>query len=112
MFETLYSQIDLGTLLLIILLVMLIASLIPNLLRSEEKEKKTQPAKIYTVIACLDCDYSETREFVPGDYVGKILENKKCPKCDSLMYIKGIYAIYQDKERAEEEKIRKSLESV
>jgi len=90
------TQIDFGTILIILLIIMLIISLLPNLLRSENREKR-QPAKIYAVISCLNCDYSETRDYVPGDYVGKILENRRCPKCDSPMYIKGIYAVYQEK---------------
>ncbi len=97
MSETLLTQVDFGTILLLLLIIMLVISLLPNLLRGEEKEKKQQPAKIYTIISCLECDYSETREFVPGDYVGKILENRKCPKCDSPMYIKAIYAVYEEK---------------
>ncbi|MGC9148635.1 MAG: hypothetical protein ACP5GI_04265 [Sulfolobales archaeon] len=97
------TQIDFGTLLLLILIIMLVISLLPNLLKGEEKEKRQQPTKIYSVLSCLECDYSETREFVPGDYVGKILENRKCPKCDSLMYVKAIYAVYEEKTK---EKVR------
>jgi predicted nucleic-acid-binding Zn-ribbon protein len=93
-------QIDVGTLLIILLIIMLIATVIPNLLSGEEKEKNVRP-KIFTEISCLNNDYSETREYVPGDYVGKILQDRKCPKCGSQLYIKGIYSVYPEERKKE-----------
>ncbi|MEZ0290510.1 MAG: hypothetical protein ABWJ42_05410 [Sulfolobales archaeon] len=94
------AQIDSGMILLILLVIMLIAMILPSLLRGEESEKKTQKPKVYTEISCVKNDYSESREFVPGDYVGKILEDRKCPKCGSPLYIKGIYAVYPETREA------------
>lgn len=96
---------------MILIIIMLIAMILPNLLRSGE-EKKTSKPKVYTELSCVKEDYSETREFVPGDYVGRIFEERKCPKCGSPMYVKGIYAVYpEDRERREEKKLRSELQS-
>ncbi len=46
----------------------------------------------YTVLACINNDYEERREFIPGDYVGKIVRDKRCPKDNSELRIKAIYA--------------------
>jgi len=36
-----------------------------------------------------------------GDYVGKILQDRKCPKCGSQLYIKGIYSVYPEERKKE-----------
>jgi predicted nucleic-acid-binding Zn-ribbon protein len=46
----------------------------------------------YTILSCVNKDHEEKRDFVPGDYVGKIVQNKTCPKCGSELYIKTIYS--------------------
>ncbi|MEM0173316.1 MAG: hypothetical protein QXV69_01960 [Sulfolobaceae archaeon] len=49
--------------------------------------------KVITVIKCLTCDYSEERQFQVGDYVMKVIEDKKCPKDGGELRIIGIYAL-------------------
>jgi len=49
--------------------------------------------KVVTVLKCSTCDYSEERPFQIGDYVMKIVDDKKCPKDNGQLRIIGIYAL-------------------
>ncbi|MGC8570667.1 MAG: hypothetical protein ACP5L1_05000 [Caldivirga sp.] len=43
----------------------------------------------YTTLRCPTCGYIKVREFRPGDYVGKV-EEEKCPNDGSNLMIVGI----------------------
>ncbi|WP_291764773.1 hypothetical protein [Caldivirga sp. UBA161] len=43
----------------------------------------------YTTLKCPTCGYVKVREFRPGDYVGKV-EEEKCPNDGSNLVIMGI----------------------
>ena len=46
--------------------------------------------KVVATIKCTKCEYTETKPFEPGDYVGKEIQ-KSCPKCGGKMKIAMIY---------------------
>ncbi|PWV37277.1 MAG: hypothetical protein DJ555_02905 [Desulfurococcaceae archaeon] len=76
----------------------LIMSMISNILQQRER-KPREKIIVYTVLSCINNDYEERREFIPGDYVGKIVKDKRCPKDNSELRIKAIYAEKQQIER-------------
>ncbi|GAY25858.1 hypothetical protein ATG_10610 [Desulfurococcaceae archaeon AG1] len=76
----------------------LIMSMISNILQQRERKPK-EKIVVYTVLSCINNDYEERREFIPGDYVGKIVKDKRCPKDNSELRIKAIYAEKQQIER-------------
>lgn len=51
------------------------------------KKKKSHP-RPYTVIRCNECGIDSQRPHIDGDYV---YAGVKCPKCDHIGYICGIY---------------------
>lgn len=77
-------------LLIPLILILLLLLLIP---RTSIRRQTTQKLTTKTVIKCVKCDYSETRDFKKGDYILKI--EGKCPKCNSPVYIEAIYAEVQ-----------------
>ena len=76
----------------------LIMSMLNNILQQRER-KPREKVIVYTVLACINNDYEEKREFIPGDYVGKVVKDKRCPKDNSELRIKAIYAEKQQIER-------------
>ncbi|NHI93230.1 MAG: hypothetical protein EAX96_12090 [Candidatus Lokiarchaeota archaeon] len=83
-----------------------IAELPLKMYKTEEypiKDKKPDKDKekfiTKTLIKCDDpsCDYEETRDFQENDVVFKKIENKKCSKCNSLLYIHEIHDISEEK---------------
>ncbi|HWQ17766.1 MAG TPA: hypothetical protein VNL13_08065 [Sulfolobales archaeon] len=76
----------------------LIMSMLSNILQQRER-KPREKVIVYTVLACINNDYEEKREFIPGDYVGKVVKDKRCPKDNSELRIKAIYAEKQQIER-------------
>ncbi len=84
-------QIDIFTITLIMLLILFAISTILNVMQQRTKPVR-EKVNTYTVISCVNNDHEERREFVPGDYVGKVIANKSCPKCESELYIKTIYS--------------------
>jgi len=46
--------------------------------------------KVKTVVKCMQCDYTQERDFQVGDFVLKLVGN--CPKDNGPLYIAGIYA--------------------
>ncbi|MEM0438640.1 MAG: hypothetical protein QXX84_06450 [Sulfolobales archaeon] len=72
--------------------------MISNILQQRER-KPREKIIVYTVLSCINNDYEERREFIPGDYVGKIVKDKRCPKDNSELRIKAIYAEKQQIER-------------
>ena len=49
-----------------------------------------QVLKVKTVVKCMQCDYTQERDFQVGDFVLKLVGN--CPKDNGPLYIAGIYA--------------------
>ncbi|BCS91826.1 hypothetical protein L3N51_00294 [Metallosphaera sp. J1] len=49
-----------------------------------------QNLKVKTLIKCMQCDYTQERDFQVGDFVLKLVGN--CPKDNGPLYIAGIYA--------------------
>ncbi|MFP3204129.1 MAG: hypothetical protein RXS23_01575 [Metallosphaera yellowstonensis] len=49
-----------------------------------------QALKVKTVVKCMQCDYTQERDFQVGDFVLKLVGN--CPKDNGPLYIAGIYA--------------------
>ena len=84
-------QIDIFTITLIMLIILFAVSTIMNLMQQRTKPVRER-INTYTLITCVNGDHEERRDFVPGDYVGKVLSNKTCPKCESSLYIKSIYS--------------------
>ena len=57
-------------------------------LSSRKREEQSKP-KVVTRIECERGDYEQVRDYVDGDYVGKVVG--KCPKCGLRLMITGIY---------------------
>ncbi|MEM2203206.1 MAG: hypothetical protein QXI22_02505 [Sulfolobales archaeon] len=76
---------------ILLFIMFLIMSMLSNVLQQRER-KPREKIVVYTVLACINNDYEERREFIPGDYVGKIVKDKRCPKDNSELRIKAIYA--------------------
>lgn len=78
------------TLIILLIMIFFILFLIP---KTNIRRQTTQKLTTKTVIKCIKCDYSETRDFKKGDYILKI--EGTCPKCNSPVYIEAIYAEVQ-----------------
>ncbi|MDT7887944.1 MAG: hypothetical protein RQ885_03085 [Desulfurococcales archaeon] len=81
----------LWTIFFILMLVFFLISMLGNMLQQRER-KQREKIVTYTIIACIKGDYEEKREFMPGDFVGKIIKDKKCPRDNEDLRIKAIYA--------------------
>lgn len=89
--EAIKLQIDPWTLFFLLMIVFLLISMLSNMFQQREKKPK-EKIVTYTIIACIMGDYEEKREFIPGDYVGKVIRDKRCPKDNGELRIKAIYA--------------------
>lgn len=89
--EAIRIQLDPMQLFFILLIVFFIISMLGNILQQRER-KPIEKIVTYTVLECINKDYEEKRDFIPGDYVGKIIRDKKCPKDNGELRIKAIYA--------------------
>ena len=56
---------------------------------SSRKQMQQPKPKLLTRIECENGDYDEVRDYMDGDYVGKVVGN--CPKCSSPLTITAIY---------------------
>lgn len=52
--------------------------------------------KVFTIVECPSCDFTNTREFQTGDYILK--EADPCPKCEESSFISSIYREAKEKE--------------
>lgn len=82
---------DAWQLLFLLLFVFLILSMVLSTLQQREARPR-EKITTYTLIACSSCDYQERRDFAPGDHVGKLVKDRKCPKDGGDLLIKAIYA--------------------
>lgn len=82
---------DAWQLLFLLLLLFLVMSMALSTLQQREARPK-EKITTYTLIACSSCDYQERREFVPGDHVGKLVRERRCPKDGGDLIIKAVYA--------------------
>ncbi|ABN69994.1 hypothetical protein Smar_0894 [Staphylothermus marinus F1] len=58
----------------------------------EARRKPKKPEyKTIEILECTKCGYKIEKEYEPGDFIGMI--KGKCPKCNSPMKIKAIYAV-------------------
>jgi hypothetical protein len=89
--EAIRIQLDPMQLFFILLIVFFIISMLGNILQQRER-KPSEKIVTYTVLECINKDYEEKRDFIPGDYVGKIIRDKRCPKDNGELRIKAIYA--------------------
>lgn len=53
---------------------------------------KEEVFEVLTELKCENCGEKISREFKEGDYVGKLSEDTRCPKCRSTPYIVAIYS--------------------
>lgn len=56
-------------------------------LTSKKPETRKRTISIHS---CINEDYEIRKDFVTGDYVGKVIG--KCPKCGNNIIIKAIYS--------------------
>lgn len=89
--RTIKLQIDPWTLFFLLMIAFLLISVLSNMFQQREKKPK-EKIVTYTIIACTEGDYEEKREFMPGDYVGKVIRDRRCPKDNGELRIKAIYA--------------------
>jgi len=75
----------------LLMILFFIISMITSMFQQREKRPR-EKIVTYTIIECVRGDYEEKREFIPGDYVGKVIRDKRCPKDSGDMRIKAIYA--------------------
>jgi rRNA maturation endonuclease Nob1 len=80
-------SLDPFTLVTIALALFVLAYIVALSLGGRRKEQKVK--KTYTLLKCVECDYTMEREFKEGDYVGK--KEGACPKCGGEMIITAIY---------------------
>ncbi len=84
-------QLDPWTLFFMLMILFFIISMIGSMIQQRERRPRERIVT-YTIIECVKGDYEEKREFIPGDYVGKVIKDKRCPKDNGEMRIKAIYA--------------------
>ncbi|MEM3371216.1 MAG: hypothetical protein QXO55_01185 [Candidatus Korarchaeum sp.] len=53
---------------------------------------KEEVFEVLTELRCGNCGEKISREFREGDYVGKILAETRCPKCQNSLSIIAIYS--------------------
>ncbi|MCS6783833.1 MAG: hypothetical protein RMI43_02790 [Candidatus Caldarchaeum sp.] len=53
----------------------------PSLVIGRGKERFQEPL---TFLKCLECGTENSRPFKEADYVLKVVEDEKCPKCGSM----------------------------
>jgi len=74
--------------LMMLLLALTLLYTITMYMSSRRQVQQPKP-KLLTRIECENHDYDEVRDYIDGDYVGKVIG--KCPKCSSPLTITAIY---------------------
>ncbi len=79
-------------LILIAIAIAIVVQMILNYLSSRRSitESLSERPRIRVKVTCVNGDFNYEREFIEGDFVGKI--EGKCDKCGGLLIISAIYA--------------------